>query len=33
MILGCNSNGNTEWVNNKGQTFREVQEITNASNF
>ena len=33
MILGRNSNGNTEWVNSKGQTFREVQEITNASNF
>lgn len=33
MILGRNSNGFTEWVNNKGQTFREVQEITNANNF
>lgn len=30
MILGRNSNGNTEWVNIKGQTFREVQEIINA---
>lgn len=30
MILGRNSNGFTEWVNSKGQTFREVQEITNA---
>lgn len=33
MILGRNSNGNTEWVNNIGQTFREVQEITNTTNF
>lgn len=32
MILGRNSNGFTEWVNDKGQTFREVQEITNANN-
>ncbi|MBT8243842.1 GIY-YIG nuclease family protein [Winogradskyella sp.] len=32
MILGRNSNGFTEWVNVKGQTFREVQEITNAHN-
>lgn len=32
MILGRNSNGFTEWVNAKGQTFREVQEITNANN-
>ena len=32
MILGRNSNGFTEWVNVKGQTFREVQEITNATN-
>ncbi len=31
MILGRNSNGFTEWVNEKGQTFREVQEITNAN--
>ena len=30
MILGRNSNGFTEWVNRKGQTFREVQEITNS---
>ncbi len=30
MILGRNSNGFTEWVNEKGKTFREVQEITNA---
>lgn len=30
MILGRNSNGFTEWVNEKGLTFREVQEITNA---
>jgi len=32
MILGRNSNGFTEWVNKKGQTFRDVQEITNAAN-
>jgi len=32
MILGRNSNGFTEWVNKKGQTFRDVQEITNATN-
>jgi|TARA_B110000090_G_C13307243_1_gene418148 hypothetical protein len=31
MILGRNSNGFTEWVNAKGQTFKEVQEITNAN--
>lgn len=31
MILGRNSNGFTEWVNKKGQTFKEVQEITNAN--
>jgi Domain of unknown function (DUF4357) len=31
MILGRNSNGFTEWVNKKGQTFRDVQEITNYS--
>jgi len=31
MILGRNSNGFTEWINNKGKTFREVQEITNAN--
>lgn len=30
MILGRNSNGFTEWVNKKGQTFRDVQEQTNA---
>lgn len=30
MILGRNSNGFTEWINENGQTFREVQEITNA---
>lgn len=29
MVLGRNSNGFTEWVNNKGLTFREVQEIIN----
>ena len=32
MVLGRNSNGFTEWVNKKGQTFRDVQEITNANN-
>ena len=32
MILGRNSNGFTEWVNKRGQTFRDVQEITNAKN-
>lgn len=32
MILGRNSNGFTEWINKKGQTFKEIQEITNASN-
>lgn len=31
MILGRNSNGFTEWINKKGQTFKEVQEITNAN--
>lgn len=31
MILGRNSNGFTEWVNKRGQTFRDVQEITNAN--
>lgn len=29
MVLGRNSNGNTEWINEKGLTFREVQEIIN----
>ena len=29
MILGRNSNGFTEWVNNSGQTFKEVQEALN----
>lgn len=32
MILGRNSNGMTEWINQKGQTLKEVQEITNANN-
>lgn len=32
MILGRNSNGMTEWVNQKGLTLKEVQEITNANN-
>lgn len=31
MILGRNSNGTTEWINKKGLTFREMQEITNAN--
>lgn len=30
MILGRNSNGFTEWINKMGQTFKDVQEITNA---
>jgi hypothetical protein len=30
MILGRNSNGFTEWINKNGQTFRDVQEQTNA---
>jgi len=29
MVLGRNSNGFTNWINKKGQTFREVQEIIN----
>jgi hypothetical protein len=29
MILGRNSNGFTEWVNNSGKTFKEVQETLN----
>lgn len=29
MILGRNSNGFTEWVNEKGDTFKEVQEKLN----
>lgn len=29
MVLGRNSNGFTEWVNKKGQTFKEVQELAN----
>lgn len=32
MILGRNSNGFSEWVNEKGLTFKEVQEITNSKN-
>jgi hypothetical protein len=27
MVLGRNSNGFTEWVNEKGKTFKEIQEI------
>jgi hypothetical protein len=27
MVLGRNSNGFTEWVNEKGETFKEIQEI------
>lgn len=29
MILGRNSNGFTEWVNNKGLTFKEIQDKLN----
>jgi len=29
MVLGRNSNGFTEWVTNKGKTFKEIQEILN----
>lgn len=29
MVLGRNSNGFTEWVNDKGETFRKVQELIN----
>lgn len=29
MVLGRNSNGFTEWVNEKGMTFKEVQEKIN----
>lgn len=29
MVLGRNSNGFTEWVNEKGKTFKEVQESIN----
>lgn len=29
MVLGRNSNGFTEWVNEKGKSFREIQEIVN----
>jgi hypothetical protein len=29
MVLGRNSNGFTEWVNEKGLTFKEVQEKLN----
>lgn len=29
MVLGRNSNGFTEWVNNQGLTFKEVQEKLN----
>jgi hypothetical protein len=32
MILGRNSNGFSEWVNQKNQTFKEVQEINNSNN-
>ncbi|MBI9056020.1 MAG: GIY-YIG nuclease family protein [Bacteroidales bacterium] len=27
MVLGRNSNGFTEWINEKGKTFKEIQEI------
>ena len=29
MVLGRNSNGFTEWVNKKGKTFKEIQEVIN----
>lgn len=29
MVLGRNSNGFTEWVNVKGKTFKDIQEIVN----
>lgn len=29
MVLGRNSNGFSEWVNEKGLTFKEVQEKIN----
>lgn len=29
MVLGRNSNGFTEWISEKGKSFREVQEIIN----
>ncbi len=29
MVLGRNSNGFTEWINDKGQSFRDVQELIN----
>jgi hypothetical protein len=29
MILGRNSNGFTEWVNEKGKSFKEIQDIVN----
>jgi hypothetical protein len=29
MILGQNSNGFSEWVNEDGRTFKEVQEKIN----
>ncbi len=29
MVLGRNSNGFTEWVNVKGESFKEIQEIVN----
>lgn len=32
MILGRNSNGFTEWVNEKGLTFKKVQENINSEN-
>lgn len=30
MVLGRNSNGFTEWVNEKGKTFKEIQEKMNS---
>ena len=29
MVLGRNSNGFTEWVTDKGLTFKQVQEMLN----
>jgi hypothetical protein len=29
MILGRNSNGFTEWVNDKGLSFKEIQDKLN----
>ena len=29
MVLGRNSNGFTEWVNENGKTFKQIQELLN----